>query len=249
MAYNGEHGLYFETIGGETVVNTWDDWHLIPTSRPTMSLPAAQNRFVEIPGMNGSYDISEYLTTDVTFADRSGSFEFVVDNGHEDWITIYQKIASFLHGRNLALRLADDPEWYYRGRFTLDEWKSEAARSKISISYRVNPFKYSVYGSYFPEDVIWDLFCFERDADLSKFYHMQVSGTSTYRIDPGGYRSSIVARLISGGPVTTTVNGITTTLPSSGSTITIGTVAPTKTTDVKVSGTGVIDLGWQKMSL
>ena len=101
--YTGAHAITFTSLDGSVSKNTWEDWHLIPTSRPTMSIPGTQNKFVEIPGMDGSYDISDYLRADTAYADRSGSFEFLVDNDHEYWITIQMKIAEYLHGKRLRV--------------------------------------------------------------------------------------------------------------------------------------------------
>ena len=112
VIYDGSHSITFTTTDGLSSQNTWDQWFLIPTSRPTMSIPGAQNRFVEIPGMNGSYDLSDYLTPDVTYSDRSGSFEFIVDTDEIDWRTAYQTIVIFLHGKRLRMILSDVPEWY-----------------------------------------------------------------------------------------------------------------------------------------
>ena len=254
--YDGKHSITFGS--GEIVdgilegENTWTAWHLIPSSRPTMSMPSAQNKFVEIAGMNGSYDISDYLTPNITFADRSGNFDFVVDNDHEDWLTIYRKISTYLHGQPMKMILADDPEWYYVGRFSVDTWKSDAIRSSISITYRVSPFKYSVY-SAFVDNVVWDLFCFERDMDWSLLYHVEVSADNpkTFIIDPYGVWDQLQAKLISGTPVTFTYNGQSFVAQNPGDTVTLTSGSRDGGKDLEISTTrsAVVDIGWQKISL
>lgn len=247
--YNGEHSVIFGPTDGSAGMHTWEDWFLIPTSRPTMSMPGAQNKFVEIPGMNGSYDISDYLTPDVTYTDRSGSFEFVVDNDHADWLTIYRSIAAYLHGQRLRMILTDDLEWYYEGRFTLDEWKSEQARSKISISYRVAPFKFSIYAD-FTDNILWDPFCFERDSDWSALYHVELSNeTRTYDLEAYGIRNQIRARLVSGGPITASFGSITATLDTPNAEVALGQSSRIGMTSLTLSGSGVVDIGWQKLSM
>lgn len=126
-------------------INTWEDWHLIPASRPTIPPPQPQKQLIAIPGRDGTIDMSEYLTGGVIYADISGQFQFYVDNGHEYWITIYRNIATYLHGKQIYMCMTDDdPYFYYVGRFTVNAWASEAANSKITIDYRLKPYKYSV---------------------------------------------------------------------------------------------------------
>lgn len=139
--YDGSHSITFTQPDGSNGKNTWIDWFLIPTSRPTVSYPAPYTKFVEIPGMDGSYDISDYLTNGESYSDRSGSFEFVVDNDHADWLTIYQDVLLYLHGQKLRMILQDDSGYYYVGRFNVNEFKSDKTNSRIVIDYRVGPAK------------------------------------------------------------------------------------------------------------
>lgn len=249
MYYDGAHSVTFESLDGEVRKNTWDDWYLIPMSRPTMSIPGAQNKFVEIPGMDGSYDISDYLRDDTAFTDRSGSFEFVVDNEHADWLTIYRDIITFLHGQRFRMILQDDPDWYYEGRFTMGEWKSEPARSQVTISYRVSPFKHSIY-SEFVDKIIWDTFCFERDMDWSSLYHVELTNgeTKTFDIPSYGVKHTVSIRLVSGS-VTAVYGGYRRTIDTPDQVKTLGTGSRTGTDILTVTGTGVFDIGWQKWSL
>lgn len=247
--YDGTHALIFGPTDGSAGKNTWTDWFLIPTSRPTMSPPGAQNRFVEIPGMNGSYDLSNYLTDDITYTDRSGSFEFIVDRDKTDWLTAYRTISVYLHGQRLRVTLTDDPEWYYEGRFTLDEFKSEPQYSKIVISYRVSPFKISVYSS-FVQDILWDPFNFDLDDDWSAFWHIQsTAAATTYNVESYGLRFKLDVRLVSGGPVTASFGGVTKTLTTAGVIEQLGDSKQTGTTVLTLTGDGVVDVGWRKVSL
>ena len=142
--YDGEHSITFYLPNFSVGKNTWDDWFLIPTSRPTMTTPGPQTKYIEVQGVNGSYDNSDYLTPTMKYGDRTGTFEFIVDNDHADWLTIYQAVAIFIHGQKLRMVLSDDPGYYWEGRFTLDDFKSDKTNSKITIGYRVSPNKSAV---------------------------------------------------------------------------------------------------------
>lgn len=130
------HSIYF----GEK--NTWDDWHLIPSSRPTFTPPPVNTSYVEIPGADGVLDFTETLLKRPTYGNREGSFEFIVANGYADWAELYSEIAMYLHGRKMNCYLEDDPNYYYSGRFAVNDWKSDPQWSVITIDYNVKPYKY-----------------------------------------------------------------------------------------------------------
>lgn len=134
------------TVTGRLVgKNTWDDWHLIPSSRPSVAQAGVSTNFVDIPGRStGPIDMTEYLTGSVVYGQRKGSFEFIVDNDHESWVTLQNKIVNYIHGKRLRMSLEDDPTHYYEGRFTVSDWKSESWNSKITINYVLDPKRQTV---------------------------------------------------------------------------------------------------------
>lgn len=169
----GDGSLYpsgHEKEGQFMGVNTWDDWHLIPTERPSIASPGVSTSFVEIPGRDGAIDMTTFLTGRPVYGERQGSFDFYVDNDHEYWETIRMKIMNFLHGQRMRIVLEDDPDYYWEGRFVVDSWKSEAARSRISINYQVGPYKKRIRSDG-DTDIVWDTFNFENDYDYYASLH------------------------------------------------------------------------------
>lgn len=152
-------------------MNTWNNWHLIPTSRPVFNPPEVKTQYVDIPGGNGVLDLTESLNGRVKYGQRKGSMEFVVytdskynnqgdlRDAYGQWQDRYMTIANYLHGKKLKAILEDDPYWYYEGRFTINEWKSDQHYSLITIDYDVYPFKKELTASN--EDWLWDPFDFE----------------------------------------------------------------------------------------
>lgn len=123
--------------------NTWDDWHLVPTSRPLFAMPERKNHVIDIPGMDGSLDFSESLTLYPVYKNRKGTIEFYVMNGYQDWHELYSEIANyFARFPKLRAYMEEDPDNYYEGRFTLKEWKSEKDYSRVVIEYDVGPYKW-----------------------------------------------------------------------------------------------------------
>lgn len=137
------HSITFKD--GNTEYNTWDDWYLIPSTRPVVSEPTTNYKYVEIPGRNGSLDMSDFLMGSPSVSDRSGSFTFYVDHNSRPsswtWADHKAHIAQVLNGRRMRMILEDDPNYYYEGRFVLKTWSPQANYSQVTIDYRVGPYK------------------------------------------------------------------------------------------------------------
>ena len=184
--------------------NTWDDWHLIPTTRPVINPPQFVSNMVEIPGMDGSYDMSEWLSGRPNYKDRTGSLEFAVANDYTNWTIAYSAISNYLHGQKMRMKLEDDPGFYYEGRFTVNKWKSDKWYSLITINYVVNPWKKSVVGTSDPW--LWDPFSFTTGV-IQDYSSYQVSGSATVNVV--GMRQPISPTIISSTPMVVTFKGKT----------------------------------------
>lgn len=149
--------MYHSITFGEK--NTWEDWRLVPASRPVFNPPAQKTKLLEIPGGDGVIDLSQALTGYPVYQNRTGSVEFIVMNGFKPWHMAYSDIMDYLHGQTLRAVLEDDPEYFYEGRFTVNAWKSEKDWSRIVINYDVGPYKWSVLSSI--DDWLWDPFNFQ----------------------------------------------------------------------------------------
>lgn len=188
--------------------NTWTDWHLIPSSRPAISMPSTRPKFVEIPGMNGSLDLSDILTGFPTFGDRSGSISFYVVNDYWPWQVAYETISNYLHGQRMRMILEDDPAYYYEGRFKVDSWQTGADRSTITIGYTVGPFKIAVNSS--SEPWLWDPFSFETGV-IRNYRQIAIDGETSIDIDGRGQPVSPTLTVTGSLTMSVTRNGETTT--------------------------------------
>lgn len=227
----GDGSLYpsgHEKEGQFMGTNTWDDWHLIPSERPSIASPGVATSFVEIPGRDGSIDLSMFLANRPVYADRSGSFDFYVDNDHEYWETIRMKIMSFLHGKRMKIVLEDDPEWYWEGRFAVDNWRSEPSNSRIAINYQVGPFKKRIRSDG-DQDVVWDTFNFENGYDyFAELNAMELTGTEkTVHFVGYEYPFKVYIDVVpaSGSTITARLNGGTVVTATSSGTMVVGKAA------------------------
>lgn len=167
--------MYHSIIFGDK--NTWADWYLFPTSRPVFNPPNPKTKLVDIPGADGHLDLSTSLTGEMLYENRQGSFEFIVDNGHVEWYNLYSQIMNYLHGQFMKATLEDEPTFYYEGRFSVNQWRSEPHNSKIVIDYSVSPYKLEKYSSL--EDWTWDDFSFETGI-IREYKDLEVNGNLTF---------------------------------------------------------------------
>lgn len=154
--------MYHSITFGEK--NTWDDWHLVPSSRPVFLPPEQKVMQIDIPGGDGVINMSETLTGYPIYNNRKGSIEFIVmyGDGYGSWATRYSEIMDYLHGRSKrAILKDDDPFFFYEGRFFVSSWVSnpDGTGSRITIDYDLAPYKLALQSS--TESWLWDPFSFE----------------------------------------------------------------------------------------
>ena len=134
--------------------NTWDDFYLVPSTKPIILPPEVKTKIVDIPGGDGVIDLTESLTGYPVFANREGSFTFIVANDYMSimdtnvpWEEVYQKLMNYIHGRKMKIVLEDDPKYYYEGRLTIADPKSYVAYAGVTVNYDLGPFKWSLRDS------------------------------------------------------------------------------------------------------
>lgn len=163
------HSITFIRDDINQQMNTWDDWSLMPTSRPIIAPPNVEFKFVPVPYSNEQIDL-----TNLRYGSRQGSFEFAIDmSSHRirwkdlepyrwmdveqytwgeiseltadfkenSWTNIFKDFMDFLNGARMKVVLEDDPTRYYEGRVWADKFTSGKDFSRISISYILEPFK------------------------------------------------------------------------------------------------------------
>lgn len=147
------YGIQFDNY------HTLNDWGLYIVNRQENKPPAPKVYTVDIPGGNGVIDVTEAILGTVAYSNREITCElYVVDQGILDWATLYSTIMAAIHGRKMKITFDDDPGYYYKGRVSVEEWKSGRQHSVLKIKCDCEPFKYQLnaYGM----DWLWDPFDF-----------------------------------------------------------------------------------------
>lgn len=195
--------MYHSITIGEK--NTWDDWHLIPATRPLFNPPTVKTNYVDIPGGDGVIDLTTALAGRPVFSNRTGSWTFYVENGFKSWTALYSEIMVYLHGQKMRAVLEDDPDYYYEGRFSVNAWKSEKSWSQIVIDYNVGPYKKTVNTT--GEDWLWDPFNFETGV-IRRYKDLPVKGTLDVTV-VGNVMPSVPTIIVSASGFTVGFNGRT----------------------------------------
>lgn len=140
--------------------NSWENFHLIPSSRPVISPPPVKKSTIEVIGANELIDLTEVPRGFPTYGNRTGTLDFYVDNSDPayDWAAVYHEVKRYFHGRWLRMYLDDEASSYYEGRFEINNWKTGKNISQISLDYDLNPFALSMFSTL--EDWLWDPFDF-----------------------------------------------------------------------------------------
>lgn len=131
---------------GDNYIDTWDDWKLIPSSRPVIAPPIERTKFVTVPGRDGALDYSRTPANRPTYDDRTGKIEFYLENDYAgwDWETAYTTICETLKGQRVRFALEDNPSHYYSGLLWVNQFKSDKGHSKITLEYNLHPTMYTL---------------------------------------------------------------------------------------------------------
>ena len=143
MATNHYHSVDFtREANGETVTyNSYEDWGLYLTEPVVVSAPEPNTYMVEVPGRNGSLDLTESTIGTVTYQDRKIEFPFLCRKKRREWNKIYTDVMNAVHGRRCEITCSDDPDYIYEGRVTVDEWDADGTMAFPTFRATVRPFK------------------------------------------------------------------------------------------------------------
>lgn len=124
--------------------NTWYDWGLIVTAKE-ITPPEPKTNYVEIGGANGTLDLSESLTGEVVYNDRTISASFWTSEGsYKDREKLLRNIVAVLHGKKIKIIEPDDPTHYFYGRVTVKSVTNILPYMEFSIEATCEPWRYAV---------------------------------------------------------------------------------------------------------
>ena len=122
--------------------SAYDEWNIVLT-KADIPLPKPKTSLVEIKGADGVLDLSEVLTGDILYNNRTITltFEMMDDTDYYDLIS---DITNYLHGKKVTISQTNDEDYYYVGRASISQWQCIKRQGIIVITVDAEPYKYSV---------------------------------------------------------------------------------------------------------
>lgn len=125
-------------------INTWYNWRLILTAKD-VTPPEPKTNYVELDGMDGTLDLSESLTGEITYKDRTVTAAFWTDYGRRaDRERLIKDIVRTLHGKKVKIIEPDDPDHYFVGRVSVKPAANLIPYAELSITATCEPWRYAV---------------------------------------------------------------------------------------------------------
>lgn len=103
--------------------------------------PSPRTIFIDVPGRNGSLDLTEAQHGGVVYANRTLLFKFDAFASFSGWAAMQSTVANAIHGKKVRIVLDTDPNYYYYGRCTVETEKTGATLASVTITCDCEPFK------------------------------------------------------------------------------------------------------------
>lgn len=157
--------------------HSYEDFGLI-LQKKDLPFPNPKVEEVEVPGRNGTIDLTESLTDDVMFENRTVTFTFAVLDAISYWSNAMSQLANYLHGRKMKITLDADKTFYFYGRCKINEFKSQKRLGTIVVECDCEPYKIEENGA--GEPWLWDTFSFVNG--IIHVNEIEVSGSATVNL-------------------------------------------------------------------
>lgn len=124
--------------------NTAYDWGLLLTAK-SIKDPDPKTNYQNIDGASGSLDLTEALTGEVAYSDRSLTASFSLSEGTvKEREVVIRGIVAALHGKRVRIVEPDDPEHFFLGRAQVTGYTNTQAYATLDIEATCEPWRYAV---------------------------------------------------------------------------------------------------------
>jgi len=141
--------------------HSFRDFGLI-LSEKEIGFPEPKVELARVPGRDGDIDLTEALGGGTFFENRKLTFTFTLlsgSGGRKSWAHALSRLSNYLHGQRMKIILDADKGFYYTGRCTVSQYRSNGALGTLVVECDVEPYKFDVNQS--GEPWLWDSFSLE----------------------------------------------------------------------------------------
>lgn len=130
-------------------IYSFNDLHLIQQKVDVQPAEPKLN-LIDIPGADGSKDLSEKPAGRMKYKDRTIVWTFALYPG-DKWDDVHRKVSNALNGLRCTIHLDTDWDWYYDGRLTVKKYNTDKALKQITVEAICAPYKrkYALTGGEF----------------------------------------------------------------------------------------------------
>lgn len=96
---------------------------------------------IDIPGADGSKDLSEQPAGRVVYYDRLVVWTFGMYPEDRDWYAKQRQVSNALNGRLCRITLDDSPDHYFLGRLTVKKYKRDMTLRQITVEANCAPYQ------------------------------------------------------------------------------------------------------------
>lgn len=132
--------IKFTGLNSSITKKSYTDFGLILTGQ-NIGVPKPKIYTVDVEGMDGKLDLSEFFG-EIKYENRTLKFTFETIEKITYWQSRMSIISSFLHGQKMKIGVWSDPDFYYVGRCSIDEYSSSSRLGRIVVSCDCEPYKY-----------------------------------------------------------------------------------------------------------
>lgn len=168
-------------------IDMLDTYKMALKDRHCVQPPVPKTSFQDIPGGDGSFDLSTVNAGRVVYERRTITLNFGCGYPANDWPAIFSEILRKFHGKEGKLIFDDDPQYYYTGRMAVSDYSRAGTLGTFTITVEADPYKYELTAG--DEDWLWDPLDFEegvireyKDLAVDGKYQLIIDGTQKWII-------------------------------------------------------------------
>ena len=127
----------------ESWENSFDNYSLVVTNNDVVGTPEVETYFVTIPGSSAVLDLSEYISDQVAYRQRTLTYNFAFEMDPDLCMPFFSNFLSKYHGKRVWLVNDNDPEWCYEGRAKVGALKRNLSICEFTMTVECDPYKYA----------------------------------------------------------------------------------------------------------
>ncbi|MDO4285228.1 MAG: hypothetical protein Q4C60_07800 [Eubacteriales bacterium] len=164
--------------------------------------PEPKSNTVDLPGADGSLDLSEVPVGYPVYQNREITMQFGTGRAKDEWPKFYSEIQKQFHGKIVKVIFDDDENYYYTGRAAVSDYERSRTLGTLTITVDAEPYKYEHDDG--TGDWLWDPFSFV-DGIIREYSDIVISGTGNITVIGGDKHS--IPEIIASTPMTLTCEG------------------------------------------